>query len=515
MRRATGGTRLGRRRFLALGAAAVGAGIAACAPVPARPDAPGPGATTAPPTAPSGTPAVPDWAARLREHLPGGLLLPDDPGYDTARRSYNTRFDTRRPAAVATCTGPADVQACVAAARAAGLPLAARSGGHSYAGYSAPDGALVVDLAGTAGVRVEGERAVVGAGTRLIEVYAGVAAAGRCLPGGSCPTVGIAGLTLGGGVGVLSRRYGLTCDLLESAGVVTADGRAREVSATAEPDLFWALRGGGGGNLGIVTSFTFRTVPAPRVAVFSLHFPAGAGPGVLAAWQQWVATAPDALWSNCVLSGGTPPGCRVGGCHVGPVDALDGLLDQFVGAAATPPQSRFAQAMGYLDAMRFMAGCARLSPAQCRPADVGGQLGRESFVASSCVLRGPVPDPAAVVGLLDGRPGTDLLLDALGGAVAAVAPDATAFPHRAALATAQVYTAVPTGADEPATAAMRQVRDGLRAITGGGGYVNYIDPTLPDWADAYYGDNLPRLRRVAARYDPDGVFGFAQGLVVR
>lgn len=99
--------------------------------------------------------------------------------------------------------------------------------------------------------------------------------------------------------------------------------------------------------------------------------------------------------------------------------------------------------------------------------------------------------------------------------MAAVAPDATAFPHRAALATAQVYTAVPTGADEPATAAMRQVRDGLRAITGGGGYVNYVDPTLPDWADAYYGDNLPRLRRVAARYDPDGVFGFAQGLVVR
>ncbi|WP_218026754.1 FAD-binding oxidoreductase [Nocardia inohanensis] len=215
-----------------------------------------------------------DWAG-LRNRLSGSLLLPQDSGYERAKLAFNPRFDDRRPAAVAKCGTVSDVQACVTAAAGTGITVAARSGSHSYAGYSTPDDGLIIDVGGLDGVEVRSDgTAVIGAGARLMPVYAGLADAGRCLPAGSCPTVGIAGLTLGGGIGVLAGKYGLTCDSLVSAEIVTADGTVRTASATSEPDLFWALRGGGGGNFGVVTSFTFRTQPAPRPAVAKLLFPA-------------------------------------------------------------------------------------------------------------------------------------------------------------------------------------------------------------------------------------------------
>src|SRR5436190_11292694 len=162
--------------------------------------------TSAPPARPPAVP--PDWNA-LQARLSGALVRPGEPGYDIARRSFSTLFDDRTPAAVATCTRPEDVQACVEVASGSRIPIAARSGGHSYAGYCTPNGGLVVDLGRMSGVEVSGDgTARIGAGTRLIDVYAGLAAAGRCVPAGSCPTVGIAGLTLGGGIGVLNREFG-------------------------------------------------------------------------------------------------------------------------------------------------------------------------------------------------------------------------------------------------------------------------------------------------------------------
>ncbi len=455
-----------------------------------------------------------DWAG-LRGRLAGELLLPGDRGYDAAKRCYNPLFDQRRPAAVARCQRVADVQACVAEAAATRVPIAARSGGHSYAGYSTPDAGLVVDLRGLAGVEVRADgTAVVGAGARLIDVYQALAKAGRCLPAGSCPSVGVAGLTLGGGIGVLTRKYGLTCDQLTEAEVVTADASARTVSATSEPELFWALRGGGGGNFGVVTSFTFRTAPAPDLTVFSLRFPAGSVAQVLGAWQDWCAEAPDELWTNCVITSGSPPTCRVGGCFVGSTGALAPHLDALVRAAGTTPSARFSNQLSYLNAMRYFAGCAQRSVDACHPSgEGGGQLERESFAASSSVLDQPLADPDQLVDLVTGHTDLDVLLDSLGGAVSRVGAADTAFPHRSALASVQVYAEV-TDAIGPqrATSAMREVRDGLGALVGGAGYVNYIDPDLPDWATAYYGGNLDRLRRVAGSYDPDRVFAFAQGL---
>jgi hypothetical protein len=416
-------------------------------------------------------------------------VLPGEDGF--TYQGFNPVWDSRKPAAVARCTSPADVQACVEAARLR-VPIAARSGGHSYAGYSTPEGGLQIDLRRLADVEVlPGDRVRVGAGAALGEVARVLAAAGRCLPTGTCPTVGVAGLTLGGGIGVLARKYGLTCDHLVSATAVTADGRLVTTSAQQEPDLFWALRGGGGGNFAIVTEFVFGTVSAPDVTVFSLQYNTTAD--VLGAWQGWIAQAPDELWSNVVVRGGTQPTCRVGGCFVGSVGELASLLSGLPAAA-----SRFIQPQTYAEATKYFAGSG---------------IEHESFVASSRVLRSPLDDPGKAVDLVKGQSDESyLIFDGLGGAVAAVAPDATAFPHRTALASAQIYFKTPPENAVGTAEAMGRVRDGLGALTGDTGYVNYIDPQLPKWAEAYYGANLPRLREVASRYDPDRVFAFAQSV---
>ncbi|WP_308102711.1 BBE domain-containing protein [Lentzea sp. CC55] len=263
-------------------------------------------------------------------------------------------------------------------------------------------------------------------------------------------------------------------------------------SAEQEPDLFWALRGGGGGNFAIVTEFVFSTVPAPRVTVFSLSYSAGTA-DVLGAWQTWIAQAPDELWSNVVVRGGPQPTCKVGGCFVGSAGELSALL-----ARLPAPADRFVQQKSYPEATRYFAG---------------GPVARESAVASSRVVREPIGDPARAVGLLTGRSDeTYLIFDGLGGAVAAVAPDATAFPHRTALANVQIYLKTPPETADAARAELAEIRDGLGALVGDTGYVNYIDPQLPRWAEAYYGANLPRLKDVAKRYDPDGVFAFAQSV---
>ncbi|MEV4057951.1 FAD-dependent oxidoreductase [Amycolatopsis sp. NPDC049688] len=486
-----------RRAFLRIaGVSAAGAVVAACGP-----DTPSaPVASTAPAVTSSVPPASrlptgpPNWDD-LRSQLTGGLVRPGAEGYATAKRGFNQLFDGNNPVAVATVSTVEDVQTCLRAA-AGRVTIAARSGGHSYAGYSVPEGGLVVDVAGLNKIDVQGGKAVIGAGAKLGAVYAALAQAGRALPAGSCPTVGIAGLTLGGGIGVLARKYGLTCDHLSSAQVVTADGRALTASADSEPDLFWALRGGGGGNFGIVTEFTFDTDPAPDLTVFSLRFPPGSAAGVLAAWQQWIAAMPPELWANLVLSGGSPVQCRVGGCYVGGAAGLNTLLNNLTTNAGARPTQRVVKSLDYLGAMKYFEGSSN----------------RQSFVASSRIITTPV-DAAKLVAAADGRAGTDLLIDGLGGAVAGPAKDATAFWHRDALASVQVYAPATAKTRTKVAQSVGEVVAGLAAAGAGGGYVNYIDPALPDWKTAYYGDNAKRLVDVSKKYDPQNVFRFGQGVV--
>lgn len=454
-----------------------------------------------------------DWGA-LGSKLKGKLILPGQSAYATARLSFNPLFDGNMPAGVVQVASAADVQQCIAFARSEGLPVAARSGGHSYAGYSTPDRGLVVDLAPLSTISVSGDIATIGTGCRLGDVYATLGAKGVCIPGGSCPTVGIGGVTLGGGIGVLTRLRGLTCDNLVGADIVLPDSTLKTVSESDDPDLFWALRGGGGGNFGIVTSFKFRTFAAPGINVFSLRFPAGSAANVLAAWQSWMQSAPAELWSTCVVSAGNPATSRISGSFVGTSSALAGLLAQVKKAAKVAPVSESSSAKSYLDAMKYFGGCSKLTTEQCHLATPGGpgQLGRESFYASSRVVGAPIADPSKIASLVKAYSGMDLLFDSLGAKVSEVAADATAFPHRSAIASVQIYKGCSQATRATATQQVGEVQRALAGIVGGGAYANYIDPNQADWAQATFGANLPKLQAVATRYDPDRVFGTKQGI---
>ena len=493
---------LGRRTFLrAAGLTAVGAVAAACTSKPG-PQVPQTSPTTrasVPPSTSAKPSGPPDWNA-LRGKLSGDLVVSGDSGFASAKRAFNPLFDGRNPAAVAKCAKPEDVQACVEAAGGR-IPLAARSGGHSYAGYSCPDRALVVDLRALNSVEVRDDGiAEIGAGARLSDVYEALAAKGRCLPAGTCPTVGIAGLALGGGLGVLTRKFGLTADHMESARIVTADGVSRTASADGDADLHWALRGGGGGNFGIVTSFEFSTEAAPgQLTVFHLEFAAGSAAEVLGAWQDWIAEAPAELWANCVVEGGSPPRARVSGCYVGASARANTMLTQLTRRTGARVTNRNVRTMNYLAAMRHFAGSS----------------GKTGFVASSRVLEKRMDEPGTLAALVNDRPDMDLLFDPLGGAVSTVDATATAFPHRGALATVQVYADTEAGQYRSAASQVDDAQRDIAEQVGRGAYVNYIDPAQRDWPQAYYGNNLNRLRQVTNLYDPDGVFAFAQGLRTR
>jgi FAD/FMN-containing dehydrogenase len=438
---------------------------------------------------------------------------------------YNTRFDAVRPQAVARCASVEDIRECVSFARTFGLPLAVRSGGHSYGGWSTGTG-LVVDVSPLDTVTVGEGQVTTGAGARLIDVYTAVAARGAGIAAGSCPTVGITGLTLGGGIGVLTRAWGLTCDDLVAAQVVTADAQVRECDENADADLFWALRGGGGGNFGVVTSLTLRTHPVGDLALGFVSWPWTRAAAVVAGWQTWMSRAPEALWSTLHLETGTDgPAVSIHAVHVGTAREISTLLDGLV-AVAGAPSYRESGTRSYRDVMLLEAGCLGRSVAQChlQGTTADGQLGRETYLAKSVVASRALTSDAIRalidgVGSLAGRSDTGggaVLLDSLGGAVARLASSATAFPHRDAFLVAQLIgswgAAAPAAIGDATAAWLRQLQTTVRPLIGPGAYVNYADADLQDWADAYYGANYARLRQVKARYDPDRLFDFPQAV---
>ena len=519
------GPGLSRRGFLGLsGGAAL---TAACSPTRVRGD------TGASPSSTSSlSPAPPDWAG-LRARLQGRLVLPTDASYDVSRQLWDSRYDTLTPQAIAYCAAPGDVQRCLAVARDAGIAPRPRSGGHSYGGWSSGDG-LIVDTTSMASVSVDAGAgtATIGAGARLIDVYAALAARGRALPAGSCPTVGIAGLTLGGGVGVLGRSYGLTADRLQQVELVTADGTLHRADADTDADLFWASRGGGGGNFGVATSFTVSTVPAPRLTTFSLSWPWSAAADVLAGWQQWAPPAPDEIWSTLLLlarpaGGPQTPAVRVSGVCVGTMGHTASLVDGLVRAVGSPPSSRSSFAPdNILAAMLLEAGCSDLSVAACRLPSQGprGALDRNPLIGASDYLTQPLTAPgiAVVVDFVDQRQADGSVgeggvqFDAFGGAINRVAPADTAFVHRRALASVQRTSSFRPG-DTPLTIErgrrwLGEFTAALRPYVSGESYQNYVDPDLADWAQAYYGDNLSRLRAIRAAADPDRLFSFPQAI---
>jgi FAD/FMN-containing dehydrogenase len=452
--------------------------------------------------------ADPDWDA-LRRGMAGELLLPDSPGYELARKPAILNFHDVRPQAVARCRSAADVAEVISFAARSGLPVAPRSGGHCFAGRSSTVG-IVIDVGPMRSVSVSDGVAEVGAGARLGELSDALAAHGLAVPAGCGPGVGIAGLTLGGGLGILGRTHGLTSDRLVAAEVVLADGRVVRCDAQRHEDLLWALRGAGGCRFGVVTSLALRTVRAPEeVTTFRLAWPHADAVAVIDAWQAWAPAGPDELAASVLLTAGGDPGrpplVTVFGAMLGGEAATARVLGELIARAGADPVSDSRMRLPYPEAKRHLA---EHGPGEERPGHVANK---------SEYLERRLP-PEAIAALVDnlaaGRStGEARVLDFTpwGGAYNRVPVDATAFAHRDALMLLKhevvVDPAAPAGQRQSARRWLARSWELAHPWGTGGVYPNFPDPDLDDWSPAYHGANLARLLRVKASYDPDGVLG--------
>ncbi|MGY0492764.1 FAD-binding oxidoreductase [Streptomyces sp. WG-D5] len=466
--------------------------------------------------------------AGLAKDLDGSLIRPGQSSWAAARQLYNTRFDALKPSAVAYVAGPDDIRTTLAYARARKVPLSIRNGGHSYAGWSSGDGHLILDVSRMKSIRASGSGAVVGAGAKLIDVYRALADKGVTIPAGSCPTVGVSGLTLGGGHGVVSRAYGLTCDSLTQATLITADGKEITASASSHKDLFWALRGAGNGQFGVVTELRFKTHPAPQGVSAYMSWPWSKAATVLRAWQKWGPDQADEIWSSLHIAGaaGGGPTVSVAAFSLGSYTELQNAVDRLADGPGGPgPASSVSlKRRSYEESMEVYAGCSSFTDdAQCHlpgatpGRDAAGALQRETYAAASDFFDRNLSD-AGVRTLLKQLENVtsgagSVALTALGGAINRVDPTATAFVHRRSRMLAQYIASWRAGSSGSAARGwLADAHASMRPYASGAAYQNYADPALKDWKRAYYGAAGPRLTKLKRTYDPTGLFTFPQSL---
>ena len=460
----------------------------------------------------------------LQRAIDGEVIVPGSPGFDRLPRPFNARFDDEVPQTVVLCRSAGDVAETISFIRRHGHASATRSGGHCFAGRSSTPG-IVIDVTPMRSVSVSGGVATVGAGADLGEVYLGMIDHDLTIPGGTCPSVGIPGLTLGGGLGMLGRKHGVTSDHLLGARIVLADGRIIECDDHHDEELFWALRGAGTGHFGVVSDLVFRPIPAPAMTIFHLTWSFSHAAAVAQAWQGWAPTAPDEAAASLVMAAsGDPdeePSVEMFGAVLGNRTDAAELLGEVVARTNSDPDATHVEELSYRDALRHWAERAgeRLEAPREHASPRSYRVIRSGFFAR------PLPsDVIAVVldHLVEGRKAggsRELDFSPWGGAYNRTPADATAFVHRDPAFS--VKHAV--GLDPDASTAERAAAHGwvteswssVRRWGTGCVFPNFPDPDLEDWGRAYYGSNYERLLDVKARYDPDNLFRFRQSLPVR
>jgi FAD/FMN-containing dehydrogenase len=423
------------------------------------------------------------------------VLQPGNPQFATRKQVFNTNYNGFTPAAIVTPTSAADVQKAMAFAAANNLKVAPRSGGHSYIGASTANGAMVFDLRqlpGGINYDAASGQVTVTPATSLYAIHEALAGAGRGIPTGTCPSVGAAGHALGGGMGANSRHAGLLCDQLTSASVVLPGGQAVTASAANNPDLFWALRGGGGGNFGVTTSLTFATFPAKDLDVVNLNFPPQSFAQVLVGWQNWLRTADRSSWAladSTTDAMGTH--CRI--LATCPAGSGNSVASAIISAVGMQPTGTENHTFNYMDLVRYLA------VGNLNPSPLGYVGGSDVFTA---ITPAAAQGIASAVNAFPRGAGRMLaIMHALDGALASVAPGATAYPWRRQSALVQWYVET-SGDPSAATSWLNTAHQAVQPYSVGG-YVNYIEANQP--ASRYFGPNLSRLSAVRQKYDPGRV----------
>jgi FAD/FMN-containing dehydrogenase len=452
--------------------------------------------------------------AEVGEHLgnlSGTLLTPDSPGYDEARTIWNAMID-RHPGLIVRCTTPGDVSRAVRFARAHDLLVAVRGGGHNIAGNAVCDGGLMIDLSPMRAVRVDpaARTARVEAGATLAEGDSATQAYGLATPLGVNSTTGIAGLTLGGGFGWLSRRFGLTIDNLLSAEVVTADGEAVRASATDHPDLFWAIRGGGG-NFGVVTSFEFRLHPVgPEVLSGLIVHPLAAARDVLRFYRDFLPTTPEEFVCWFVLRKAPPLPFLAPEWHgreiLGLAMCWSGDIAQ--GGRVAAPLRAFGKPLADVVAPHPYTAWQTVLDPLLTPG-LRNYWKSHDFLALSDGLIDVFLDYTRKIP----DPNTEIAFAQLGGAVSRVPANATAYTHR----DAQFVVNVHGRWEDPAkdSGCIGWARELFRAaapFATGGAYVNFLTEEEGERVRAAYGSNYDRLAELKRRYDPGNLFRMNQNI---
>jgi FAD/FMN-containing dehydrogenase len=493
----------------------------------------------------------------------GRIVVPNDADYEVAREDYNGRFSSR-PKCIVYCLSEQDVVETVKWARENNFSVSIRSGGHSYEGFSLVDGGVVIDVSKMDKISIDTARktATVGCGVALMQLYETLWEKRLVVPGGSCSSVGIAGSTLGGGFGLLARNMGLTCDNLIGVRMVDATGNIVEGNEHHNPDLLWACRGGGGGNFGVITEFTFKTHPIQNVTIFRVKWKYDDMASVIKTWQKWAPHADNRI--TCVLTMTSKKSNRVScvGVFLGNQIEVRKLIAPL--CAGPKPLSVTVNTSTWMEAVMRFSGlpkrkptpAAARSPINTKPSaapveetQVDTKSAAKTSVAPAAISaratqpKAP-PDTVhmhiharfkntsdyvnkdlddegikTIVDFLTESPvdSSCLQFDSYGGKITQLPVKESAFCHRADTKFCMHYQVSwrNPAQDERNMKWVNDFKKAMKPHVSGFAYVNYCDREIEDWGRAYYGDNLERLIEVKQKYDPENFFSFAQSIPTR
>jgi|JI10StandDraft_1071094.scaffolds.fasta_scaffold192297_2 FAD/FMN-containing dehydrogenase len=435
------------------------------------------------------------------------ILVPTDELYARYNQEFNLRT-AKLPAIRILVKNTQAVVICLQWLKKSDIPFSIRCGGHSFEGLSQCS-SVVIDtrLINEAHVDVTHHTVTVGGGASLGHIYKTITAYGFAYPGGSCPNVGVSGHILGGGYGLLGRTYGLACDNLISAEIVTADGKIETASQDTNPDLFWALKGGGGGSFGVVTSYTLKLHPLDKVSVFGIswNLPKDKASPIFKNWQSWIHSAPSEITSLFRLNknkDGTFYLYSVGQS----TKSETWLQNELRALKIVPPNKQMVKTLSFMDAVKHFAGKEDYISVYMK--------GKSDYIYDEMSEDGI---NIALTEMDKGFAGSvGLAFDGYGGQIANVRASETAFVHRDARSVIQYFCQWQNNKTADARMAhVRAVHKSLRPYVSGYAYVNYCDTDIADWAQAYWGGNLERLIEVKSKWDPNNFFKHAQSIPVK